>query len=241
MVIGLSGGRVTEIERVDTGVPGFDEIVGGGLPRPSAILLAGNPGTGKTTLAGQIAYHRATHHGERFFYMTLSEPADQIRLHFRLLGMDLHELEERKLATFQELMPFTASTEYVRTALENMIARVESAKPDLLVVDSVSAMLQFLPPEQVRPLLSMIVRITHDAGMLTLLIAELPMLGPVRLSGVEEFIADGLIILRHEETREGLTTRINVVKLRLSRHSREHYGAAITDSGFIVLGPMRLE
>ncbi|HDI86098.1 MAG TPA: AAA family ATPase, partial [Candidatus Korarchaeota archaeon] len=98
----MSGERVTEIERVDTGVPGFDEIVGGGLPRPSAILLAGNPGTGKTTLAGQIAYYRATRHGERFFYMTLSEPTDQIRLHFRLLGMDLRELEERKLATFQE-------------------------------------------------------------------------------------------------------------------------------------------
>mgnify|MGYP000120728117 FL=1 len=230
-----------QIERVSSGIPGLDDILGGGFPRPSAILLAGHPGTGKTTLTGQVAYYRASQFREKVLFITLSEPSDRIKLHFKMMGMDFEPLEKEGTVDFAELMPLTGSTEYVRQALEGIIAKVESTEPKVLVVDSISAMLQFLPPEQVRPLVLMLVKLTHNLGILTFFIAELPMLGIVRLAGVEEFISDGVIILRHEETREGLSTRINVVKLRLSRHSREYYGVAITDTGFEVLGPMRLE
>src|SRR6202049_3569740 len=72
--IGQGTGRVT-IRQLPTGVPGLDEILGGGLPEFSFNIIAGAPGCGKTTLAHQIMFANATPERPALYFTVLGEPA----------------------------------------------------------------------------------------------------------------------------------------------------------------------
>lgn len=63
------------IRRLATGVPGLDSLLGGGLPEFSFNLIAGSPGSGKTTLAHQIMFSLATPNNRALFFTVLGEPA----------------------------------------------------------------------------------------------------------------------------------------------------------------------
>src|SRR5665647_781056 len=63
------------IRRLQTGVPGLDNLLGGGLPEFSFNLIAGTPGTGKTTLAHQIMFSLANADNRALFFTVLGEPA----------------------------------------------------------------------------------------------------------------------------------------------------------------------
>src|SRR5919204_5662914 len=63
------------ITRLPTGVPGLDEVLGGGLPEYSFTLIAGAPGTGKTTLAHQIVFALATPERRALYFSVIGEPA----------------------------------------------------------------------------------------------------------------------------------------------------------------------
>src|ERR1043166_5339700 len=73
-------GRVT-IERILTGVRGFDEILGGGIPKCSFNIIAGTPGCGKTTLAHQIVFANATSKKPALYFTVLGEPALKMLRH----------------------------------------------------------------------------------------------------------------------------------------------------------------
>ncbi len=67
------------IDRIPSGIPGLDDAIEGGFPSPSVMLLVGEPGTGKTTLAMQSLFHGAKN-GETVIYMTgVSEPVFMIK------------------------------------------------------------------------------------------------------------------------------------------------------------------
>src|SRR3989304_4182600 len=63
------------IRRLKTGVPGLDNLLGGGLPEFSFNLIAGTPGSGKTTLAHQIMFSLANPNNRALFFTVLGEPA----------------------------------------------------------------------------------------------------------------------------------------------------------------------
>ena len=67
-------GRVT-IRQLPSGVPGLDEILGGGLPEYSFNIIAGAPGSGKTTLAHQLMFANATPEHPALYFTVLGEPA----------------------------------------------------------------------------------------------------------------------------------------------------------------------
>src|SRR2546423_15684396 len=67
-------GTVT-VERIATGVPGLDDILGGGIPELSFNIIAGTPGCGKTTLAHQILFANATSQKPALYFTVLGEPA----------------------------------------------------------------------------------------------------------------------------------------------------------------------
>src|SRR5690242_14485826 len=71
----MSANGDTPFTQVPTGVPGLDEVLGGGLPEYSFNLIAGEPGSGKTTLAQQILFARASAEKRGVYFTILGEPA----------------------------------------------------------------------------------------------------------------------------------------------------------------------
>ena len=69
------------MERLNTGLDELDLILGGGVPSGSLVVLAGGPGTGKTILAQQISFAKATPERKGIYYTTMSEPHDKLVRH----------------------------------------------------------------------------------------------------------------------------------------------------------------
>ncbi|RLG46724.1 MAG: hypothetical protein DRO06_03965 [Thermoproteota archaeon] len=224
------------LERVPTGIPGLDEALGGGFLRPSTVMIGGHPGSGKTTLACQFVYKRALEMGERAIYAALTEPVDVLKPHMKSVGIDLDRVGD--LVSFLSLPPGTGKERIARRLFEHLFAQIDTFRPKNLVIDSVTALLHLLDPAEVRASLMTLNEMVARRSMIALLLTEMPMLGRAVGMGVEEFLADGLLLLEHVPTQSGLVTRLTVIKLRGSNHKREYFRVAITSEGFEVIGPM---
>ncbi|GAC1597119.1 MAG: ATPase domain-containing protein [Myxococcales bacterium] len=132
--------------RIPTGLPGLDEILGGGLPARRFFLIQGNPGSGKTTLGLQFLLegHRR---GERVLYVSLSETHDELfevaASHgWDLSGVPLFELAagEQHLALDQQNTLFEPSEVELAEVTRRLLAEVEKVNPVRVVFDSLSEM-----------------------------------------------------------------------------------------------------
>jgi len=204
------------IESAPTGVEGLDQAIGGGFPRGSLIILAGNPGTGKTTLGAKFLCEGWSRWGERGVYVSFAESADSLRA---ILGGRFGKCCDEggvKALDFVSLRGEGASA-----ILEAIMEEMGPSGAKRLVIDSLNALIQSMGPEEVRILLQAIFgRAVRQMGCTTILISEIP-LGSDRIGlGIEEFVADGLIILRRGDI-EGRTFReLEIVKLRGRRIDR---------------------
>lgn len=126
-----------------TGIPGLDDILGGGLPRDRLYLIEGSPGVGKTTLAMQFLLE-GLRVGEVSLYVTLSESARELRAAadshgWSLDGLEIHELDPGSDGEGRE--PYTVfhpSEIELNEVVKTLLAGVERLSPTRVVIDSVS-------------------------------------------------------------------------------------------------------
>jgi len=130
--------RKVTINKLPTGVPGLDEIVGGGLPEFSFNIIAGAPGSGKTTLAHQLVFANATPERPALYFTVLGESA-------------LKMLRYQQQYTFFEPTKLPDSVRFINLSqvvlekdlgavLEEITREVEKANPAVVVVDSFRTM-----------------------------------------------------------------------------------------------------
>src|SRR5881296_4766924 len=125
--------------RVPTGVPSLDKIIEGGLRRGDCVIVAGQPGTGKTTLGLQFLYHGATRCGENGVYASVIESGEKLKRNGLRFGWDLNRLENEgklRLVSLQSTMKAGVST-----ALETVLEALHSINARRLVFDSLSALM----------------------------------------------------------------------------------------------------
>lgn len=122
------------IRTLPTGVPGLDEILGGGLPEFSFNIIAGAPGGGKTTLAHQIMFANATPERPALYFTVLGEPAIKMlryQQQFEFFDQDKLSTSVRFINLSQVVLDHDLSV-----VLEEIVKEVEAANPGLVVVDS---------------------------------------------------------------------------------------------------------
>jgi len=218
---------VARPELVRTGIEGFDEAFGG-LYRGQVLLVAGSPGSGKTTFCAKFVYEGARRFGEPGLYINTVESKDEFYAYMRGIGMDFRPLEEGGMFRYVEMLTPTSrealmnlSQELTRHALEIRARRI--------VIDSITPILALGPPAEARAVLHNAIKtLTRSLGAIVLITLELP-IGEERLGhGVEEFVADGIIRLRLEVPEAGAPRRVmEVLKLRGRPVGRAFYDLEI--------------
>ncbi|MFQ6094619.1 MAG: RAD55 family ATPase [Candidatus Bathyarchaeia archaeon] len=199
------------MRRVPTGIPNLDPIFDGGFLEGSLILLAGTPGTGKTVFGMEFLRHGAVHLGEPGVFVSFAEGRGTlIENMMSHLGCDRRDFEEI------EVLDFVAVKEKgVESIMEIIIRSIDEREARRLVIDSFTAMTNGLEHSiEARILAHVLGRLVKQSGCTTVLIAETP-IGTEKVGmGVEEFVADGVIVLSRKVVNGRIIREMDILKLR---------------------------
>jgi len=203
------------IHRLTTGVPGLDNLLGGGLPEFSFNLIAGTPGSGKTTLAHQIMFALATPNNRALFFTVLGEPAlKMLRYQQQFLFFDTQKVNES--IRFVNLSSDLIEGTFDRV-LSHIADEVKNYAPSLVFVDSFRSVVQAVKSEEKR--VSELQRFIQQLAMqmaswqaTTFLIGEY--LTPESDSSPVFTVADGILCLSQNLQRNSMVRKIQVVKMR---------------------------
>jgi circadian clock protein KaiC len=223
-----------EEPRAATGLESFDCRVDGGFPRGSLILLAGNPGSGKTIFASHFLKHGAEKLGERGIYVSFAEGKEVYYQNMKSLQMDFAALEAQGLFKFLDMLAMREAG--IPHLLEYIMKEAATFRADRLVLDSFSALAQaFKRTIDVRIVTHAILsKMIRRLGVTTLLVMEVPF-GQTRIGkGIEEFVADGVLLFETKPTPTGLERWLRVLKMRGTQIPREPIPSDITGGGFLV-------
>ena len=230
--------RETSLEQenhfLKVGIPGFDELLPGGVPLGRSIILSGVSGTGKTTFALQFLVAGAAQ-GERGLIISFEETTDRLQHSAEGFGWDLAALEAEGLL---QIIFVSQSDIRVEEQLEQLIQAVEQFQPKRLVVDSLSVFLfRVDDPALQREKTFQLVTLMQRIGGVGLLLSDIPANDTGRLSrfGVEETIADGTIVLSTTVTEQRRERYLEVFKMRASDYVAGRHRMKITPQGIQVL------
>ncbi len=222
------------IPRVSTGVHGFDQLVENGFPVDSIVLVAGSPGAGKTTFAARFLYEGATNLGERGVYVCFAETKKSLLRGLLRFGWDFERLEmERRIA----VLDLTTTEESgLQSNLDKILDCVTTTQAKRLVIDSFTAMsMAMTRPIDVRYLIHLFYKFLHMVGCTTIMISDTPWGSQKIGSGVEEFIADGILLMNTGYNERGFLRReLKILKMRSTDHSRRVHEYDITKEGVVI-------
>ena len=232
-------------ERCKTGIEGLDNILNGGVPRGNTVLVTGSVGTGKTSLCLEFLVHGSLN-DELSLYISVTEPCEKLlkniipydffdenlvkegRLHFIDLPIVYEKLGLEKLEfDFEE----------VGILIQAIVSVVRELNIKRLVIDSITSVCYRLKSqENIRDFILNLGSALSELGCTSFLVSEIsPAEERYSLYGVEEAIADGVIVTGNLERRGDLLRTLQVVKMRGTMHSRAKYVLDLTTVGVLLV------
>ncbi len=232
--------RSRNLPKCPTGIAGLDEITGGGLPAGRPTLICGSAGSGKTMLAMEFLVRGATQYGEPGVFMMFEEDAAQLTINVRSLGFDLKKLAAQKKIVLDHV--HIERSEIEETGgydLEGLFIRlghaVKSIGAKRVVLDTVEALFAGLPNHAIlRAELRRLFRWLKDHGLTAVITGERGEQSLTRY-GLEEYVADCVIILDQRIHEQISTRRLRVLKYRGAAHGTNEYPFLIGERGISVL------
>lgn len=221
----------TGLARVSTGVPGLDDILGGGLLQGHVYLLTGAPGTGKTILANHIAFTRAAAGDQAIYVTMLLESHGLLLEHLRTLAFFDSSVVGKRLNYLSGHQTLSVEGLHGFTSMWRRLVRERGAR--FAVIDSLASFRDFAETGLAyNRLLRELSNLASILGCTTVLIA--PAMEPLSDAQTERVLADGII----ELTRQTLGLRslrvLEVVKQRGSRHLEGRHLFTIDGAGVTV-------
>jgi circadian clock protein KaiC len=233
------------VEKIATGISSFDTIAKGGLPRNRTTLISGTAGSGKTIFAVQFLA-AGIEKGIPGVFVTFEESATDIRKNMLSFGWDMAKWEANGQLAFVDASPDPEidSVESGSFDLGALLARVKHAvkkvNAERVAVDSLGAVFsQFSDQSIVRSELSRIASALKALGVTAVLTAERTEdYGSIARFGVEEFIADNVMILRNVLEAESRRRTIEILKFRGCDHQKGEYPFTISPEGGVIVIPL---
>ncbi len=244
------------IERVPTGIPGFDELLKGGIPKRNVVLLSGGPGTGKTIFSQQFLWNGLSQFEENGIYVALEEHPKQIIENMKQFGWDVTpydvslsrgEYISSKRPIFALVDAFTGGyggyaqkERYVindptdeHLFVEVLTEAIKEIDADRVVVDSVTS-LYITRPAVARRIILLLKKALSGLGCTSILVSQISV-GERGFGGPGvEHATDGIVRLDLDEINGELKRSLIIWKMRGTSHSMKRHPFEITDKGIVV-------
>jgi circadian clock protein KaiC len=228
------------LEKCPTGIKGLDEITKGGLPKGRPTLICGSAGCGKTLFAMEFLMRGAMDYGEPGVFMTFEETPEDLAKNFISLGFDLSDMMSRGLiATDHVYIERSEIEETGQYDLEGLFIRLGSAIDSIgakrVVLDTIEALFSGLSNASIiRAELRRLFHWLKERGVTAIVTGES---GDRMLTryGLEEYVADCVILLDFRVEKQISTRRLRIVKYRGSSHGADEYPFLIDEGGLSIL------
>lgn len=237
-------------QRFKVGIPGFDDLIKGGLYKGTSVLVCGGPGSGKTIFCLQTLNYTANN-GEKCLYISFEESEERLKEHMLDFGWDPYKLEKEGTLVIKRIDPYE-----IFISFKAMLAKVKGElliefkgvpglippgfKPDIVVLDSLSALAAAFTGKEgsYRMYIEQVFRHFERLGVTSFLISETGQ-APTRYSptGVEEFLADTVIILYNMKIGSGRESAIEILKARGVKHQKRIVPFEIMSGKGVVVYP----
>ena len=233
------------VEKTPSGIAGFDQITGGGLPKGRSTLVCGGPGSGKTIFAVEFLV-RGAELGEPGVFITFEESVKDLSANVASLGFDLARLQEQKLLAVDYVHLDPAEIEEAGGySLDGLFVRLEHALDVIgakrVAIDTLEVLFSTLKDDSVvRAETHRLFRFLKERGVTAVVTAEA---GPGTLTrqGLEEYVSDCVVSLSQSVFDQSATRFLRIVKYRGSSHGTNEYPFLIDDTGFSVVPATSLQ
>jgi len=226
----------SDIDRIDLGIEGLDNMILGGVPERSLIGIIGGAGTGKTTFALQFL-NEALENGERAVFITLEQTEEAVLSTAEEKGWPFREYADNDQLAVVVLDPveMANSLANIRSDISRLIREFGASR---LVLDSVSLLeMMYDHPAKRRSEVFDFTRSLKEAGVTTLLTSEASEESShASRYGAVEYLTDAVFVLQYVRTSNFEETRlaIEIQKIRDANHSRATKPYDLTDEGMSV-------
>ncbi len=231
-----------------TNIPGFDALFSsGGIPQGNAVMVAGGPGTGKSIFCRHVCYN-LIRDGKPCMYVSFEENSERIIRSMNAFGWNVQQFVESGLFLIQKINPLdvlrikfgslggSGSAQELSYKIKPLVIP-KDFQPEVIVVDSLSAIIaaSVTKEKNYRVYLQQLFSFFEETKATSLLITETDPL-PKRFSesGIEEFLADGIIVLYNVQQIEGRRNAIEVLKMRYAKHAKKIVQMEINEHGIEV-------
>ncbi|MBC8495875.1 hypothetical protein H8D36_06995 [archaeon] len=252
---------VEQIERVKTYIQGFDEAMEGGVPKGHVVLVSGTAGSMKSSITFNILYNEAKN-GKHGLYISLEQSYDSLKQHFENMGLnlDLVNMQPIKdLAKIEDIIHSTKTSDKgtimvadlgcIRkeikdikvgdnrswlNVIKNIMKKVSSETDcSMFIIDSLSALYTLSRFENPRVELFYVFEFLRDTGITTYLISEMPLDGSKYSEyEIEDFLSDGIILLRLTPFRRNVVREISIVKMRATACNNDVFSLEFKNGQF---------
>jgi len=231
-----------------TRIKGFDKLFSDeGIPKGNSVLIAGGPGTGKSTFCREICYNIVSK-GKHCMYVSFEESKERIIKSMNKFGWDVEKYIENENLLIQKINPLdilrmkfgSIGGSGSATELSYKIKPLVIPKdfhPEAIFVDSLTAIIaaSVTKDKNYRVYLQQLFSFFEDTGATSFLITETdPVPKRYSKSGIEEFLADGIIVLYNIQEKDTRRNAIEIIKMRYAKHKKKVYLMDITEEGIKV-------
>jgi circadian clock protein KaiC len=221
---------MSSIERIPTGIPGLDEMIEGGVPVPSLILVAGDIGAGKATFCTQFLCKGAERDEPGLYFLIFGGPPEW-EFRFASTYEFVKECYYGSGLKYVDLRSSAEDPSLAEGAFEKIVQEIEEVQPRRIVIDKLS-MLEDLLGKSYKPFLLKLASKIRKTKAVALVTGES---GPEMPYPPEiAHIADGIILLHNTEINMVRRRSLEILKMRGTAHPSGKHALDISSKGLVV-------